>query len=77
MQLAGLGRRCCAKPSHRVVNHIDTSNYYEPYLVNELIRQTLAPYSDNLVLVTKIGARRAGWLILLSEAIGRLDTIAA
>ncbi len=41
------------------VNHIDTSDYYGPFLVNELIRQTLAPYPDDLALVTKIGARRA------------------
>jgi pyridoxine 4-dehydrogenase len=40
------------------VNHIDTSDYYGPYVVNELIRETLSPYPDGLVLVTKIGARR-------------------
>ena len=58
------------------VNHIDTSDYYRPSLVNELIRQTLAPDPGDLVLVTKIGARRAGRLSLASEAIARLDTIA-
>jgi pyridoxine 4-dehydrogenase len=40
------------------VNHIDTSDFYGPYVVNELIRQTLSPYPDGLVLVTKIGTRR-------------------
>ena len=46
------------------VNHIDTSDYYGPYVVNELIAEALHPYPDNLVLVTKIGARRddqGGW----------------
>jgi aryl-alcohol dehydrogenase-like predicted oxidoreductase len=40
------------------VNHIDTSDYYGPYVVNELIREALHPYPDNLVLVTKVGALR-------------------
>jgi pyridoxine 4-dehydrogenase len=40
------------------VNHIDTSDYYGPYVVNELIREALYPYPDELVLVTKLGARR-------------------
>ena len=40
------------------VNHIDTSDYYGPFLVNELIREALSPYPHDLVLVTKIGARR-------------------
>jgi aryl-alcohol dehydrogenase-like predicted oxidoreductase len=47
------------------VNHIDTSDYYGPYVVNEIIREALSPYPDNLVLVTKLGARRgddASWL---------------
>jgi aryl-alcohol dehydrogenase-like predicted oxidoreductase len=47
------------------VNHIDTSDYYGPYVVNEIIREALAPYADDLVLVTKLGARRgddASWL---------------
>jgi pyridoxine 4-dehydrogenase len=47
------------------VNHIDTSDYYGPYVVNEIIREALSPYLDNLVLVTKLGARRgddASWL---------------
>ncbi|MEW6633427.1 MAG: aldo/keto reductase family oxidoreductase [Pseudomonadota bacterium] len=47
------------------VNHIDTSDYYGPYVTNRLIREALAPYSKDLVIVTKIGARRgsdASWL---------------
>ena len=47
------------------VNHIDTSDYYGPYVVNELIAEALHPYPGDLVLVTKIGARRddkGGWL---------------
>ena len=47
------------------VNHIDTSQYYGPDVVNELIHETLYPYPDNLTLVTKVGARRDGsgaWL---------------
>ncbi|HTV85259.1 MAG TPA: aldo/keto reductase family oxidoreductase [Dyella sp.] len=40
------------------VNHIDTSDFYGPHLVNRLIRQALAPYPQDLVIVTKIGARR-------------------
>lgn len=47
------------------INHIDTSDYYGPYVVNQLIRETLAPYPDDLVIVTKIGARRGedgSWL---------------
>ncbi|RBY95794.1 oxidoreductase [Blastococcus sp. TF02-8] len=46
------------------VNHIDTSDYYGPTVVNELIREALHPYSDDLVIVTKVGARRdadGGW----------------
>src|SRR5215813_7180028 len=49
----------------RGVNHIDTSDYYGPHITNRLIREALAPYPDDLVIVTKIGARRgedASWL---------------
>src|SRR5882724_4642402 len=42
------------------VNHIDTSDYYGPHVTNKLIREALQPYPDDLVIVTKIGARR-GW----------------
>jgi len=40
------------------VNHIDTSDYYGPHLVNELIHEALHPYPEELVIVTKVGARR-------------------
>ena len=40
------------------VNHIDTSDYYGPHVTNQIIREALHPYPDNLVIVTKIGARR-------------------
>lgn len=41
------------------VNHIDTSDFYGPHVTNELIKQALHPYPDDLVIVTKVGARRA------------------
>lgn len=47
------------------VDHIDTSQYYGPAVANELIREALYPYPDNLALVSKVGARRdesGGWL---------------
>jgi pyridoxine 4-dehydrogenase len=47
------------------VDHIDTSQYYGPDVVNELIREALYPYPQNLKLVTKVGARRderGAWL---------------
>jgi len=40
------------------VNHIDTSDYYGPHITNQLIREALHPYPDDLVIVTKIGAGR-------------------
>ncbi len=40
------------------VNHIDTSDYYGPFVVNEIIHEALHPYPDNLVIVTKVGALR-------------------
>jgi pyridoxine 4-dehydrogenase len=46
------------------VDHIDTSQYYGPTVVNELIREALHPYPEDLVIVTKVGARRdadGGW----------------
>jgi pyridoxine 4-dehydrogenase len=49
----------------RGVNHIDTSDYYGPHVTNRLIREALAPYPEDLVIVTKIGARRGtdgSWL---------------
>jgi aryl-alcohol dehydrogenase-like predicted oxidoreductase len=41
------------------VTHIDTSDFYGPHTVNELIREALHPYPEGLHLVTKVGARRA------------------
>src|SRR6202011_242576 len=46
------------------VNHIDTSDFYGPYVVNQLIREALSPYPDDLTIVTKVGAVRgadASW----------------
>ena len=46
------------------VNHIDTSDYYGPHITNQLIHEELHPYPEDLVIVTKIGARRgkdASW----------------
>ena len=40
------------------VNHIDTSDYYGPYLTNQIIKRALHPYPKGLVIVTKVGARR-------------------
>ena len=53
------------------VNHIDTSDYYGPHVTNELIREALHPYPNDLVIVTKIGARRgddASWIPAMSPA---------
>ena len=47
------------------IDHIDTSDFYGPHVTNQLIREALAPYPDDLVIVTKIGGRRgddASWL---------------
>ena len=41
------------------VNHIDTSDFYGPHITNQIIRQALHPYPAGLVIVTKVGARRA------------------
>ncbi|MGF6721670.1 pyridoxine 4-dehydrogenase [Paraburkholderia sp. GAS41] len=47
------------------VNHIDTSDFYGPHVTNQLIREALHPYADDLVIVTKVGAVRGddgSWL---------------
>jgi len=47
------------------VTHIDTSDFYGPHITNTLIREALHPYPDDLVIVTKVGARRgddASWI---------------
>lgn len=52
------------------VNHIDTSDYYGPHVTNQIIKQALHPYPDDLVIVTKIGARRGqdkSWIPALSH----------
>jgi pyridoxine 4-dehydrogenase len=41
------------------VDHIDTSDFYGPHVTNQIIKQALHPYPDGLVIVTKVGARRA------------------
>jgi len=46
------------------VDHIDTSDFYGPHITNQIIRRALHPYPKNLVIVTKVGARRgddASW----------------
>ncbi len=76
MQLAGTGvfgpprDRAAAMAVLRAaveagVNHIDTSDFYGPHITNQIIREALHPYADDLVIVTKVGARRgddASWL---------------
>ena len=52
------------------VNHIDTSDFYGPHVTNQIIKQALHPYSDDLVIITKLGARRGSdksWLHALSR----------
>ena len=52
------------------VNHIDTSDYYGPHVTNQIIKQALHPYPDDLVIVTKLGARRGAdksWIHALSR----------
>ncbi|MGY1823895.1 aldo/keto reductase family oxidoreductase [Geodermatophilus sp. SYSU D00079] len=53
------------------VDHVDTSDYYGPHVTNEIIREALHPYPEDLVIVTKVGARRTpdgGWPPALSPA---------
>jgi len=59
------------------VNHIDTSDYYGPHVTNQLIKQALHPYAKDLVIVTKVGARRGpdkSWLPALSRQ-GLVDAV--
>src|ERR1044071_8248550 len=52
------------------VNHIDTSDFYGPHVTNQLIREALHPYPADLVIVTKVGARRGpdkSWIPALSR----------
>ena len=51
------------------VDHIDTSDFYGPHVTNQIIREALHPYRDDLVIVTKISARRddkGGWIPAMS-----------
>ncbi|MGA7199065.1 MAG: aldo/keto reductase family oxidoreductase [Roseiarcus sp.] len=53
------------------VDHIDTSDFYGPHITNQLIREALHPYPDDLVIVTKVGAVRgadASWNPAMSPA---------
>jgi aryl-alcohol dehydrogenase-like predicted oxidoreductase len=69
MQLAGPGVFGPPKDRHAAIavlreaiangiNHIDTSDFYGPHVTNQIIREALAPYPEDLVIVTKIGAKR-------------------
>jgi aryl-alcohol dehydrogenase-like predicted oxidoreductase len=57
------------------VDHIDTSDFYGPHVTNQIIREALHPYPDDLTIVTKVGARRgadASW----NPAIAPADLVA-
>jgi aryl-alcohol dehydrogenase-like predicted oxidoreductase len=82
MQLAGLGvfgppkDRAAAVAVLRAaveggVDHIDTSDFYGPHVTNQIIREALHPYRDEIVIVTKLGAKRgadASWNPAFSRA---------
>jgi aryl-alcohol dehydrogenase-like predicted oxidoreductase len=82
MQLAGPGvfgppkDRAAAvavlrKAVERGVDHIDTSDFYGPHITNQIIRDALAPYPEDLVIVTKVGAVRgadASWNMAIAPA---------
>lgn len=82
MQLAGPGvfglpkdpaaaRAVLCEAIARGVNHIDTADFYGPHVTNQLIREALRPYAEDLTIVTKIGARRdaqGAWLPATSAA---------
>jgi len=81
MQLAGTGVFGPPKNPHAAlavlreaaasgVNHIDTADYYGPHVTNQIIREALHPYPRDLVIVTKVGARRgadASWIPAFSR----------
>jgi aryl-alcohol dehydrogenase-like predicted oxidoreductase len=51
------------------IDHIDTSDFYGPHVTNQIIREALHPYRDEMVIVTKVGAKRgsdASWMPALS-----------
>ncbi|GAA0525340.1 hypothetical protein FHS83_001925 [Rhizomicrobium palustre] len=63
------------KAVERGVNHIDTSDFYGPHVTNQIIKEALHPYTNDLVIVTKLGAKRGAdgaWF----PAAGREDLIA-
>jgi aryl-alcohol dehydrogenase-like predicted oxidoreductase len=52
------------------VNHIDTSDFYGPHVTNQIIKEALHPYRKDLIIVTKLGARRgddSSWIPALSH----------
>jgi pyridoxine 4-dehydrogenase len=52
------------------VDHIDTSDFYGPHVTNQIIKQALHPYKDDVIIVTKLGARRGedkSWIHALSR----------
>ncbi|MGS0737248.1 aldo/keto reductase family oxidoreductase [Pseudomonas sp. GG8] len=81
MQLAGPGvfgppkdRKEAVAVLHEAVasgvNHIDTSDFYGPHITNQIIREALHPYQNDLTIVTKVGARRGddgAWLAAASK----------
>ena len=59
------------------INHIDTSDFYGPHVTNQIIKKALHPYADDLVIVTKVGARRSAdksWIPDLSRE-GLIDSV--
>ena len=59
------------------INHIDTSDFYGPHVTNQIIKKALHPYADDLVIVTKVGARRGAdksWIPDLSRK-GLIDSV--
>lgn len=55
----------------RGVNHIDTADFYGPHITNQIVREALHPYRDDIVIVTKVGARRGhdgAWIPAVTPA---------
>jgi len=53
------------------VNHIDTSDFYGPHITNQIVREALHPYAEDLTIVTKVGATRGpdgSWLPAMTPA---------
>jgi pyridoxine 4-dehydrogenase len=52
------------------INHIDTADFYGPHITNQIVRQALHPYPDDLTIVTKVGTRRpedGSWVTAMSR----------